>query len=86
MDDIEMILVRMNRTIENHEEICDNRQQKIKNVVIMDVDTDPTFQYSGDEGDIMDSGAIDHSSDSDYEPPVSSIVVKTTEKIGGGRS
>lgn len=78
-----MTLVRMNG-MENPQEISDSRQQKMKNVVIMDVDTnDASFQFSGDEGDIMDSGAIDHSSDSDYEPP-GTIIVKPTDKITTG--
>lgn len=77
----------MHGNLQNQRDIGDSRQQKIKNVVIMDVDTnEASFQFSGDEGDIMDSGAIDHSSDSDYEPPVGAIVVKSSEKMSVGES
>lgn len=76
-------MMKMNRTINN--QITNSRQQKIKDVV-MEVDAnDDSFQFSGDEGDIVDSGAIEHSSDSDYEPPMASISVKTTDKVMSGK-
>lgn len=80
-----MALVRMNGPLENQQELSDIRQNKLKDVVIMDVDTnDANFQFSGDEGDIIDSGAIDHSSDSDYEPPITTFVIKTADKMTTG--
>lgn len=78
-----MTLVRLNGSLGNQQEISNKRQNKIKDV-IMDVDTnDSNFHFSGDEGDIIDSGAIDHSSDSDYEPPAT-IVNKSSDKMNTG--
>lgn len=79
-----MALVRINGSLGNQQDITNARQNQMKDVVIMDVDTNNSnFQFSGDEGDIIDSGAIDHSSDSDYEPPAT-IVYKSVDKMTAG--
>lgn len=79
-----MALVRMNGTLETQQNVTNSKEEKIKNVVIVNVNTnEASFQFSGDEGDIMDSGAIDHSSDSDYEPPAT-IIMKSSDKMNTG--
>lgn len=79
-----MALVRMNGALENQHNISDSKKEKMKNVVVMNVDTnDTSFQFSGDEVDIMDSGAMDHSSDSDYEPP-GAILIKPSDRMTTG--
>lgn len=75
----------MNGSLQN-QQFFEHKQAKMKGVVIMDVDANETsFPYSGDEGDIMDSGAVDHSSDSDYEPPIGAVAINNSEKIIAGK-
>ena len=62
IEDIEMELVKMHGGIENIETV--KVRQKVDDGV-----ANEGFQEL--TGDIIDSGAVDHSSDSDYEPPVS---------------
>lgn len=69
IQDIEMELVKM------HGDMEDEVEQEKENH--MDIDNQNFHTFSTDGGDIIDSGAIEHSSDSDYEPP-SSI---TTENL-----
>ncbi|XP_063930898.1 zinc finger protein 354A-like isoform X2 [Zophobas morio] len=88
IEDIEMELVKMHGGIENIETV--KVRQKVDDGV-----ANEGFQEL--TGDIIDSGAVDHSSDSDYEPPVSvensissknnsDIKVKTEPPLDGGGS
>lgn len=60
-----------------HGEMEDEVEPEKENT--MDIDNQNFHAFSTDGGDIIDSGAIEHSSDSDYEPPSSATV--TTENL-----
>lgn len=50
----------------------DTEQHHEKENDEMEIETNIEYQsFSTDEGDIIDSGAMEHSSDSDYEPRIS---------------
>ncbi|KAG5892928.1 hypothetical protein JTB14_006242 [Gonioctena quinquepunctata] len=62
-DDIEMKLVEMHGAISNSQII-----EHVGETIDME-DTEEMHDFSADEGgEILDSGAVEHSSDSDYEP------------------
>lgn len=68
IQDIEMELVKMHGEMEEEPEKENT----------MDIDNQNFHAFSTDGGDIIDSGAIEHSSDSDYEPP-SSVTVSAED-------
>ncbi|KAJ8925134.1 hypothetical protein NQ315_001316 [Exocentrus adspersus] len=72
MQDIEMELVKMHGGMEE-----DEGHEKEH----LEIDGQNFHSYTADNADIMDSGAMDHSSDSDYEPPNSVSVTENMVQV-----